>query len=521
MTADGLDYPELVFGSIGPIGCNIDRVQTALERSLRMFNYESGIIRVSQGISDLLEEKRREDSEIKSELDTILDKINAGNQVRSLYNNDGIMAAWSITEIQEKRRDRNLALFPSHNDPKGIAAPQTAYIIRQLKRNEEVVLLQKVYEKKLILLSIVDEAYQREENLKQYLRIKDSNLSDHQAEINAQDLMLKDEDEVENEHGQRLVEIFHLADVFIDARDDRTIEQSITRFIQALFGKTNVAPTRDEFGSYMARSASLRSVDLSRQVGAAILSDAGDLITIGCNEVPKPGGGNYWDEDERKWRDIDHGNEANQDEKRRIVRSFLDTLQSRGLLADEHTPAEILADGNHKKAIFGSRVGEITEYGRMVHAEMNAITDAARLGRSVKGGIMYVTTFPCHNCMKHIIASGISRVVFIEPYPKSRALQLYRYALSSSGERENLVHFNPFSGISPRKFFDIFEKRGRINRETGEIYEYDQNRTYPRVGLGTVDHIRNEMAAIKENFADSSESGRSQPEEGQVEASGG
>ena len=505
MTTGGLDYPELVFGLIGPIGCNIDRVQTALAQTLRMLDYESRIIRVSQGISDLLEEMKTDHPEIVSELDSISDKIKAGNKVRSLYKNNGILAAWSITEIQENRKGRNLGRLIHGADPKSTAAPQTAYIIRQLKRHEEVELLQKVYEKKLIIMSIVDEVYQREENLKRYLRRKNQNLSDHEAEIEAQSLMRKDEDEAGNEHGQRLMEIFHLADVFIDARDDRTIEQSIGRFIQALFGKTNIAPTRDEFGSYMARSASLRSVDLSRQVGAAILSESGDLITIGCNEVPKPGGGNYWDEDERKWRDIDHGNEANQDEKSRIVRSFLDTLQSNGLLACGHTPEQILANPEHKKAVFGSRVGEITEYGRMVHAEMNAITDAARLGRSVNSGTMYVTTFPCHNCMKHIIASGITRVVFIEPYPKSRALQLYRYALSSAGGTEGVVHFGPFSGISPRKFFDIFEKRGRINRDTGEIYEYDQNMTYPRVGLGTVDHIRNEMAAIKEIFSSENE----------------
>lgn len=500
MSADDPNQPELVFGLIGPIGCNIDRVQTALARTLRMFDYESPIIRISQGISDLLEEKRAEEPEINSELDTISDKIEAGNKVRSLYDNDGILAAWSITEIQEKRKDINLGKIAENIDLKSIAAPQTAYIIRQLKRHEEVELLQRVYEKKFIILSIVDETYQREENLKQHLRRKNSNLPDQQAETEAQELMRKDEAEAENEHGQRLIDIFHLADVFIDGRDDRTIEQSINRFIQALFGKTNIAPTKDEFGSYMARSASLRSVDLSRQVGAAILSDSGDLITIGCNEVPKPGGGNYWDEDERKWRDIDHGNEANQDEKSRIVGSFLETLQNQGLLASGYTSEQILSNPDHRKAVFESRVGEITEYGRMVHAEMNAIADAARLGRSVRGSTMYVTTFPCHNCMKHIIASGITRVVFIEPYPKSRALQLYRYALSSDRKTEGAVQFSPFSGIAPKRFFDIFEKRKRTDRNTGEIYEYDRNRTYPRVGLGTFDHIRNEIAAIKENF---------------------
>ena len=72
------------------------------------------------------------------------------------------------------------------------------------------------------------------------------------------------------------------------------------------------------------------------------------------------------------------------------------------------------------KAIRGSLVGNVTEYGRMVHAEMNAMSDAARLGRSLKGSTIFVTTYPCHNCAKHLIAAGIERIVFVEPYPKAK-----------------------------------------------------------------------------------------------------
>lgn len=56
-----------------------------------------------------------------------------------------------------------------------------------------------------------------------------------------------------------------------------------------------------------------------------------------------------------------------------------------------------------------------------MHAEMFAITDAARRGLSVRDATLYCTTFPCHMCARHIIASGIRKVVYIEPYPKSMA----------------------------------------------------------------------------------------------------
>ena len=68
---------------------------------------------------------------------------------------------------------------------------------------------------------------------------------------------------------------------------------------------------------------------------------------------------------------------------------------------------------------------DITEYGRAVHAEMEALLTCARAGISPRGGTIYSTTFPCHNCAKHIVTSGIERVVFVEPYPKSKALELH------------------------------------------------------------------------------------------------
>jgi deoxycytidylate deaminase len=65
------------------------------------------------------------------------------------------------------------------------------------------------------------------------------------------------------------------------------------------------------------------------------------------------------------------------------------------------------------------------DYIRAVHAEMAAITDAARHDISITGCTLYTTTFPCHDCAKHIVASGIRRVVYIEPYRKSLVQEFY------------------------------------------------------------------------------------------------
>lgn len=54
----------------------------------------------------------------------------------------------------------------------------------------------------------------------------------------------------------------------------------------------------------------------------------------------------------------------------------------------------------------------------MEHAERNAITNAARIGVSVKGGEMYVTLHPCDACTRAIVNSGIKEVVLHAEAPQ-------------------------------------------------------------------------------------------------------
>lgn len=63
-----------------------------------------------------------------------------------------------------------------------------------------------------------------------------------------------------------------------------------------------------------------------------------------------------------------------------------------------------------------------------VHAEQNAIIQAARVGCSVEGCTLYCTHQPCVICAKIIINSGISRVVFEEGYPDRFSVELFRQA---------------------------------------------------------------------------------------------
>ncbi len=63
-----------------------------------------------------------------------------------------------------------------------------------------------------------------------------------------------------------------------------------------------------------------------------------------------------------------------------------------------------------------------------VHAEQNAICQAAKMGISVKGATIYVTHQPCTICTKMIINSGITRVIYKHGYPDEFSVTLLKEA---------------------------------------------------------------------------------------------
>lgn len=63
-----------------------------------------------------------------------------------------------------------------------------------------------------------------------------------------------------------------------------------------------------------------------------------------------------------------------------------------------------------------------------VHAEQNAIIQAAKLGVSIEGATLYCTHQPCILCAKMIVNSGISRVVYAEGYPDEFSMQIFKEA---------------------------------------------------------------------------------------------
>ncbi|WP_245656642.1 anti-phage dCTP deaminase [Novosphingobium naphthalenivorans] len=513
-------YPELIFGIAGPIGIDIDAISNTLTEALQAVDYSTVPIRITDEIKgEPTEVAQTSTSDYEA---TMAYKMDHASAVCRRYNAADTLMRFAIRAIRQSRAScstyNNLESQEDLHDttpPEEAVSARTAYVIRQLKRPEEVELLRRVYGRQFILISAYGSAESRKRIIEQKLkRSLHLDVPDHEISARADKLMHRDMNEDGDVHGQHLRETFHRADVFIDGIHKEEMKAKTVRFVDALFGKTEIAPTKAEYGMYAAKSAALRSSDLSRQVGAAIFSAEGEIITQGCNEVPKAFGGTYWDGEDPDFRDIKIGHDPNDLLKREVIRDLMERLQRGGMLSEAaqqignsaqivdrltQKPSSTPAVG--EGALYGAAVTDLTEYGRVVHAEMCAICDAARLGRSLKGATLFCTTFPCHNCTKHVLAAGISKVVFMEPYPKSKAKELHENEIEIEQESETHVSFMPFLGISPYRYRDIFQK-GRRKKKNGDAVEWYEGHPRPMIDSPIPTYVDSEAWEISQLAGD-------------------
>jgi cytidine deaminase len=250
---------------------------------------------------------------------------------------------------------------------------------------------------------------------------------------------------------------------------------------------------------FHARAAALQSAELGRQVGAAICTAQGDLLAVGTNEVPKAGGGVYGAPEqfgEIDDRDFTRGMDTSDRFKRNNLAEVLNLLREQGWLTDavaQRTTTDLLDQSI--PVMKSTRLMQSIEFGRAVHAEMTAITSAARRGIPIGGSTLYTTTFPCHNCAKHIVAAGVARVVYIEPYAKSLAHGFHEeeIALKRARSRPEQVSFEPFVGIAPRLFLPLFEMKDRKKKD-GTRVDWNRATALPRLAAQVVDYLRQETA---------------------------
>lgn len=285
----------------------------------------------------------------------------------------------------------------------------------------------------------------------------------------------------------------------------------LDRFLNLVFGHPFLTPTRAEHAMFHAQAAALRSAEPGRQVGAAVTDENGNVLALGANEVPRPGGGQVWRDDPKSWKASVPDEDPSEAHKQKLVGEVLEALQRAKWLnqdlanTDPKQLVELALFGEYPVFAKGSRIRSLIEFGTAVHAEMAAIDDAACRGTSVKGGTMYITTFPCHLCARHIIAAGVIEVRYIEPYPKSLATDLYPDEIDMEptniagtpreGAAPDKVAFAPFLGVAPRQYLRLFRSPVRKDGR-GRIATFVPHAAHPRGISQTAIYLASEKAAL-------------------------
>jgi cytidine deaminase len=444
--------PELFFGLVAPVGSELSTFTEDLQHALEEVGYKTETIHIIEQIHELERWKDLPESPLDLRIGKHMD---AGNDLRRLTERGDAVAMLGVGKVQKIR----VGLTGNKATP----AANRAYIFRSLKHPAEAKTLRSVYGDGFFLIAAYSPRHRRIEHLAASIAESHHKFQAADFRAAAESLNQRDEAEVGDDSGQDVRDTFPLADLFVDTSDPAGCRQSVNRFVELLFGHPFHTPTRGEFAMFHAQASALRSSAPGRQVGAVITNCDGDIIAVGTNEVPKAGGGLYWCDDKPDHRDFTLGFDTNDKIRANIITEILQHLKDAEWLTAEKKQVDIetlvkLAITGKKRVLpKTSQVMNVTEFGRSVHAEMAALMDAARRGAAVSGAILYTTTFPCHNCAKHIVAAGIRRVVYVEPYPKSLAGDLHLDAIEIDGAGcGNVINFRPFVGISPRRYFDLF-----------------------------------------------------------------
>jgi len=471
---------EIVIALVAAVGCDLNYFTSLIQTELEHYSYTSELIRISEAM--LSEFSPPPDN--MTRLQKIEHFMTAGNKYRDLSENNSALAYGAIAEISKLRQEKLQSDEPA-------PIPNQAWIIRSLKHPEEVEALRKTYGDSLFIIGVYSEEDKRKANL-----LKKKVKADDESFVDI--LIARDADEgPSNGHGQHTSDTFHLSDFFINADKSKEVNESdIERIFKLIFSNPYVTPTFDEYAMYMAFSASTRSADLSRQVGAVLCKDS-NILSTGANDVPKAFGGLYWPTrsddgklaDSPGGRDYTRGCDANKEALSDILKDLLFRLE----LEDNEETREKL---KHAK------VRDITEYGRVVHAEMEALLSCGRSNNSTLNTELYCTTFPCHNCAKHIIAAGVKRVVYVEPYSKSKASDFHDDSVSfQPSSSEDKVTFEPFVGVGPRNFLNLFSMNlgsgATLKRKDkqGKTLDWEKESAILRIQAESINYISQEDLA--------------------------
>lgn len=460
---------ELVIALCGPIGSPLHDVSSAIKEALsNKYNYDCREIRLSQFIQKYAENAEGPSAIPRSPKVARVEKlIDFGDRMRGDLG-VSVLAELAISQIRLDRQANG-------KDEQGrrFVARRVCHIINSIKNQAELDLLREVYREVLFVFGVFSPVSKRELNMLElgYPRGKIQALMERDAKGGG-------------DNGQTVGDTFPQSDFFLrmETNSNISLQTKVDRYLDLILGSKIITPTREESAMYAAASAASSSACLSRQVGAAVTDKNGEILSVGWNDVPKAFGGLYQFDRENDAAGNDDlrcynkgGKCYNDEEKKTLAEALIETLGD-DLIDNKKFDAAV------KKILTDKRLQGLIEFSRAIHAEMHAIINAMRIGGDkISRGKIFVTTYPCHGCARHIVASGISEVYYIEPYRKSLALQLHSDALTESEADQDHVRILPFEGVAPSRYLSIFQMKPDSRKKAGRTISIVPNQALPKL----------------------------------------
>ncbi|MDD2798476.1 MAG: anti-phage dCTP deaminase [Bacteroidales bacterium] len=450
---DILDFyhtEELIIGLCGQLGTNLQAITKNLKDILgNEYGYDCEEIRLSDFIF------KGENKPISSEeYERIVFGMDHGDEIRSKKGTN-FLASSAIKDISIKRAQSTPEEKLNNRE---FHSWRKCFIINSIKHPDELKSFQKVYGTSFYLIGVFSPEHERANNLKAKIN------SSHYSKI--PDLIKRDNDS-RIDHGQKLRNVFVESDFFIrEPKDDLKLKNKLNYFVNLIFDFGVNTPNADENAMFQAAAAAANSACLSRQVGACITDKNGNTLSLGWNDVPRFGGGVYLSTDVKDQRCFCEGWKlcTSSNRKKDMIDNIINDLNEKGIIKiPKNQKTTAIADqGSIVRDILKKNgINDLTEFGRSVHAEMHAIiVGSQRTGDKMLNGKLYTTTYPCHNCARHIIMAGIEYVYYIEPYSKSLCLELHKDAITEDeGDKakEGKVKILMYEGVAPKSFIKFFQ----------------------------------------------------------------
>ena len=359
--------PQVVIALCGPLGTPLHEVAQSFKDLLLSTDYGYEYVEIIRLSEEIRAHKGvAPDSSIK-------DLIEAGNELRRDHGNE-VLAKLAVRKIsiaraaeQAKAAAAKKAEHPDlfNDDADDGLVPNVTlkwcHIIDSVKHVDELSLLRSIYGEMLYVVGVYSP-----------IEMRIARLENASKNEKIHDLIDRDSGE-EIDHGQRVEDTFPQSDFFLRVEkitDSHRISR-VRRFLDLMLGTVIATPTVNERAMYAAFSAARNSACLSRQVGAAITSEEGELISTGWNDVPKAFGGLYQtegdglssDEDRRCWN-MGGGVCSNDQEKKAISSFIVDKLIESEIIPVEKKEAAL-------SVIRGkTQLKSLIEFSRAVHLSL-------------------------------------------------------------------------------------------------------------------------------------------------------